>query len=108
MARGHPTGLIGKVTLAEPTVHDVQFVLGKLADRLSNRSVRLARMILIQAVRNATMNDPRRAFVSNRHQARPVTRTVTIAPGPLLRAEERQWGRPDRTTRLPVRLPRLT
>jgi hypothetical protein len=64
-------------------VQDVQFVLGKLADRLSNRSVRLARMIPIQAVRNAIVNDLRRAFVSDRHQARPVTRTVAIAPGPL-------------------------
>jgi hypothetical protein len=90
MAGGHLTGLIGKVTLAEPTVQDVQFVLGKLADRLSNRSVRLARMILIQAVRNAIVDDLRRAFVSDRHQARPVTRTVAIAPGRYLRAEERR------------------
>jgi len=31
--------------------------LGKLAERLSTRSVRLARMILIQAIRNAMVND---------------------------------------------------
>jgi hypothetical protein len=31
--------------------------LGKLAKRLSTRSVRLARMILIQAIRNAMVND---------------------------------------------------
>ena len=30
---------------------------GKLAERLSTRSVRLARMILIQAIRNAMVND---------------------------------------------------
>jgi hypothetical protein len=30
---------------------------GKLAKRLSTRSVRLARMILIQAIRNAMVND---------------------------------------------------
>ena len=36
---------------------DVDFVLGKLAERLSTRSVRLARMILIQAIRNAMVND---------------------------------------------------
>jgi hypothetical protein len=31
--------------------------LGTLAERLSTRSVRLARMILIQAIRNAVVND---------------------------------------------------
>jgi hypothetical protein len=38
-------------------VRDVDFTLGKLAERLSTRSVRLARMILIQAIRNAMVND---------------------------------------------------
>jgi hypothetical protein len=38
-------------------VRDVDFALGKLAERLSIRSVRLARMILIQASRNAMVND---------------------------------------------------
>jgi hypothetical protein len=38
-------------------VRDVDFALGRLAERLSARSVRLARMILIQAVRNAMIND---------------------------------------------------
>jgi hypothetical protein len=38
-------------------VRDVDFALGKLAERLSTRSVRLARMILIQAIRNAMVND---------------------------------------------------
>ena len=56
MAR-HLTGLIGKVKLADLKVRDVQFALGKLAERLSTRSVRLARMILIQATRNAMVND---------------------------------------------------
>ena len=38
-------------------MRDVGFALGKLAQRLSTRSVRLARMILIQAIRNAMVND---------------------------------------------------
>jgi hypothetical protein len=56
MAR-HLTGLIGSVKLADLKVRDVQFALGTLAERLSTRSVRLARMILIQAIRNAMVND---------------------------------------------------
>ena len=35
----------------------MDFALGKLAERLSTRSVRLARMILIQAIRNSMVND---------------------------------------------------
>jgi integrase len=38
-------------------VRDVDFALGKLAKRLSAGSVRLARMLLIQATRNAMAND---------------------------------------------------
>ena len=38
-------------------MRDVDFALVTLAKRLSARSVRLARMILIQAIRNATVND---------------------------------------------------
>jgi hypothetical protein len=38
-------------------VRDVDFALGQLAKRFSTRSVRLARMILIQAIRNAMVND---------------------------------------------------
>jgi hypothetical protein len=53
----HLTGLIGTIKLAELKVRDVDFALGKLAKRLSTRSVRLARMILIQAIRNAMVND---------------------------------------------------
>ena len=49
--------LIGNVKLVELKVRDVDFALGKLAKRLSTRSVRLARMILIQAIRNAMVND---------------------------------------------------
>jgi hypothetical protein len=56
MAR-HVIELIGKVKLADLKVRDVQFALGKLAERVSTRRVRLARMILIQAIRNATVND---------------------------------------------------
>jgi Zinc-binding dehydrogenase len=43
--------------LVELKVRDVDFALGKLAKHLSTRSVRLARMILIQAIRNAMVND---------------------------------------------------
>jgi integrase len=53
----HLTGLIGTIKLAGLKVRDVEFALGKLARRLSTRSVRLARMILIQAIRNAMVND---------------------------------------------------
>ncbi|MGH3289380.1 MAG: hypothetical protein ACRDPD_32670 [Streptosporangiaceae bacterium] len=37
-------------------MRDVDFALGTLAQRMSTRSVRLARMILIQAIRNAMVN----------------------------------------------------
>jgi hypothetical protein len=53
----HMVGLIGNVKLVDLQVRDVQFALGTLAERLSARSVRLARMILIQAIRNAMVND---------------------------------------------------
>jgi hypothetical protein len=46
-----------QVTNQPPKVRDVDFAPGKLAKRLSTRSVRLARMILIQAIRNAMVND---------------------------------------------------
>ena len=48
---------IGKIKLVELKVRDVDFALGTLAERFSTRSVRLARMILIQAIRNAMVND---------------------------------------------------
>lgn len=41
-------GQIGTVKLAGPKVRDVDFALAKLPERLSTRSVRLARMILIR------------------------------------------------------------
>jgi len=53
----HLVGLIGTVKFVELKVRDVDFALGKLAKRLSSRSVRLARMILSQAIRNAMVND---------------------------------------------------
>jgi integrase len=56
MAR-HLAGLTGGVKLVELKVRDADFALGKLAKRLSTRSVRLARMILIQAIRHAMVND---------------------------------------------------
>ncbi len=56
MAR-HLIELIGDIKLSELKVRGVGFALGKLAKRLSTRSVRLSRMILIQAIRNAMVND---------------------------------------------------
>jgi hypothetical protein len=56
MAR-HLVELLGRIKLVELKVRDVDFALGKLAERLSTRSVRLARMLLIQAIRNAMVND---------------------------------------------------
>jgi integrase len=53
----HLVELLGSVKLVELKVRDVDFALGKLAKRLSTRRVRLARMILIQAIRNAMVND---------------------------------------------------
>ena len=53
----HLVELIGTIKLTGLKVRDVDFALGKLAGRLSTRSVRLARMILIQAIRNAMVND---------------------------------------------------
>ena len=53
----HLAGLTGSVKLAGLTVRDVELALGKLAKRPSTRIVRLARMILIQAIRNAMVND---------------------------------------------------
>ena len=53
---GDSCRLIGKVKLADLKVRDVQYVPGKLAERLPIGSVRLARMILIQAIRNAMVN----------------------------------------------------
>jgi integrase len=53
----HLVELIGNVKLTELKVRDVDFALASLANRLSTRSVRLARMILIQAIRNAMVND---------------------------------------------------
>ena len=47
-----PASLIGNVKLVELMVRDVNSAVGKLAERLTTRGVRLARMILIQAIRN--------------------------------------------------------
>lgn len=49
--------MIGNVKLVEVTAPDVDFALGTLAKHLSTRRVRLARMILIQAIRNAMVNN---------------------------------------------------
>ena len=49
--------MIGNLKLVELNVRYGDFALGRLAKRLSTRSVRLARMILIQAIRNAMVTD---------------------------------------------------
>ena len=87
MAR-HLTGLIGHVKLADLKVRDVQFALGTLAERFSSRSVRLARMILIQVGHSST----RTTEVVYRHQLQPVTRTAAIALGPLFEAKGKTNG----------------
>ena len=79
----HLTGLIGKVKLADLKVRDVDLALGKLAERWSTRSVRLARMILIQASQNAMVND----FV-----VRNVAQLANVPPG--------KPGRPSRSLNL--------
>ena len=107
MAR-HLVELIGTIKLAELKVRDVDFARGKLAKRLPTRSVRLARMILIQAIRNAMVNDlvvrnvadlaavpagkPGRPSRSPRHQLRPVTRTAVSALGPLFESRGETYG----------------
>jgi len=87
--------------LVELKVRDVDFALGKLAKRLSTRSVRLARMILIQAIRNAMVND---LVVRNVADLAPVPTGKPArlrAPPPsryarCSRAEERQTeAKPD-------------
>ncbi len=45
------------IKLVELKVRDVDFALSKLANHLSTRSVRLARMNLNEAIRNAMVND---------------------------------------------------
>jgi hypothetical protein len=51
----HLIELIGNVRLVELKVRDVDFALGKLAERFATRSVRLARMIRIQAIRRSKL-----------------------------------------------------
>ena len=50
--------LVGNLKLVELNVRDADFALGKLAKHLSTRSVRLAPMILIQAIRNVMAAAP--------------------------------------------------
>ena len=70
---------------AAESVGPVDFALGWLVKRLSTRSVRLARMILIQAGRNA--RHPHR-----RSKLRLVTRTAAIALGPLFESRAKTDG----------------
>ena len=97
----HLTALIGNVKLVELKVRDVDSARGKLAKRLSTRSVRLARMILIQAIRNAMVNDLVVRNVADLaavptgktgRQLRPVTRTAAIALGLLFESKRKADG----------------
>ena len=80
---------------SELKVRDVDCALGKLAKRLSTRSVRLARMILIQAIRNAVVNDlvvrnvADLAAVPTGKPGRP-SRSLSPEQARCSRAEERQ------------------
>ena len=91
--------LIGNVKLADLTVRDVQFALGKLAKRLSTRSVRLARMILIQAMRNAMMND---VVVRNLEVGTVATAIALVRCSTARQRHPEVRAEPG----LPVRLPR--
>jgi len=82
----HLVEMIGNVKLVELKVRDVDFALGKLAERFSTRSVRLARMILIQACRIP-------AYPSSRSR----TRRATPAPGQPKSCTGTSSGRVTRT-----------
>ena len=86
----HLTGLIGTVKLTELKVRDVDFALSKLAERLSTRSVRLARMILTQAIRNAMVND----LVVRNASTRKTEVVIGVSEanaGPLACHDSYQW-----------------
>ncbi len=57
--------LIGDVKLVEIEVGDAGFAFGKLAKRVAAKSVRLARMILLQAIRNAMADDLKSGFMDS-------------------------------------------
>jgi hypothetical protein len=84
----HLVELIGTIKLVELKERDVDFALGTLAERLSTRSVRLARMILIQARRQASAGTGRRAS-----SAIPLFRSCRIPAYPSSRSWTR-WATP--------------
>jgi len=108
-------------------VRDVGFALGRLAERLSTRSVRLARMILIQAIRNAIPDiavAALRELVLTQAAARAKAGVASkesnlvfcTSPGhahrrnravPAAREQRKDRRRPKLSVRLPVRLPML-
>jgi hypothetical protein len=92
----HLTELIGNVKMVDLKVRDVGSAPGKLAKRLSTRSVRLARMILIQAIPNAMVNDLLIRNVADLaavpagkpgRQLRPVTQNRGHVAGPAVREQ---------------------
>jgi hypothetical protein len=91
----HLTAPIGNVKMVDLKVRDVGSARGKLAKRLSTRSVRLARMILIQAIRNAMVNDLLVRNVADLavptgkpgRELRPVTRNRGHVAGPAVREQ---------------------
>ena len=74
-------------------MRDVDFALGKLAERLSTRSVRLARMILIQAIRNAMVNDLVVRNVADLAAVRPGSRDGRLGRSSWTRLSPR-WTQP--------------
>ena len=82
----HLVGLLGSVKLVELKVRDVDFALGKLAKRLSTRSVRLAPMILIQAIPNAMVTD-----VAARNVADQLRKTREAKAEPLGYQDLYRW-----------------
>jgi hypothetical protein len=88
----HLVELIGTIKLVELEVRDVDFARGKLAKHLSTRSVRLARMILSQAICNVGHSSTRTTEVVHRHQLWLVTRTAAIALGPLFESRGQANG----------------
>jgi hypothetical protein len=100
MAR-HMIELIGKVRLVDLKVKDVQSALGKLAERVSTRSVRLARMILIQAIRNAMVNRGAECGGYGHHPRRKAGMAAVAVCRSVRRTQETRTGKSRRVFQIP-------